>query len=146
MVSRERTQTEFRIVRNFEISRKFLLLVCGPPQKCVQRICVLALSTHSRHTVELMRPEELTSRGLLAPLVVAGSVLVVVAAAVNLLPALRNSASWEGSVALSAELPAGDVDVAAEAAYQYMPLTGLIDPHNGDNGTDPAQTTTGACN
>lgn len=27
---------------------------------------------------------------------------------------------------------------------QVPRLSGLIDPHNGDNGTDPAQTTTGA--
>lgn len=32
---------------------------------------------------------------------------------------------------------------SATSMYAYELLSGLIDPHNGDNGTDPAQTVTG---
>ncbi|CAM9169713.1 unnamed protein product [Ectocarpus sp. 8 AP-2014] len=34
---------------------------------------------------------------------------------------------------------------SATSMYAYELLSGLIDPHNGDNGTDPAQTVTAEC-
>ncbi|CAM9990644.1 unnamed protein product [Ectocarpus sp. 12 AP-2014] len=37
------------------------------------------------------------------------------------------------------------VDNSATSMYAYGLLSGLIDPHNGDNGTDPAQTVTAEC-
>lgn len=93
--------------------------------------------------MRITRPDEPTSRGLLAPLVAAASLLVVIAATVNLFPAwLLDTPAESTEVSLSAESPA--IADAGAAADVYVPLTGLIDPHNGDNGTDPAQTTTGA--
>lgn len=96
--------------------------------------------------MRITRPDEPTSRGLLAPLVAAASLLVVIAATVNLFPALLLDTPAESTeVSLSAESPAvADAGAAGAASDVYVPLTGLIDPHNGDNGTDPAQTTTGA--
>lgn len=65
---------------------------------------------------------------------------MVVAATVNLFPAWVLERPAESTVSLSAE------PVADATTQVYMPrLTGLIDPHSGDNGTDPAQTTTGGC-
>lgn len=93
--------------------------------------------------MRITRPDEPTSRSLLGPLVAAASLLVVIAATVNLFPAwLLDRPAESTEVSLSAEPPVAD---AAAATDVYVPLTGLIDPHNGDNGTDPAQTTTGAC-
>eukprot|EP00752_Nemacystus_decipiens_P016488 g14739.t1 len=75
--------------------------------------------------------------------------LVIVAAAVSLLPAWVLDRPPEGTeVSLSDESPVVDTAAgvgAAAATDVYVPLTGLIDPHNGDNGTDPAQTTTDEC-
>lgn len=85
--------------------------------------------------MRLTRPDEPTSRSLLAPLCAAAGLLVVIAATVNLFPAWVLDTPGDSTVALRTQ---------QLAATYYVPLTGLIDPHNGDNGTDPAQTTTGA--
>ena len=94
--------------------------------------------------MQITRPDAPTSRGLLAPLLAAASLLVVIAATVNLFPGwVLDRPAESTEVSLIAESPVAE---AAATTDEYVPLTGLIDPHNGDNGTDPAQTTTGTCN
>lgn len=79
------------------------------------------------------RPDHPSSRGLLLPLFVALGILLLTAASVDLFP------KW---------LAKGKVEVRTVSGLSTRPqldprYSGLIDPHNGDNGTDPAQTTTG---
>jgi len=90
-----------------------------------------------------------TSRGLLAPLFVAVGVLLVVVASHWKTAVTHDRSSGLADLAVSpaAETqPLGDEGAPAAGgvgAGGYVPLTGLIDPNNGDNGTNPAQTTTG---
>ncbi|CAM9210341.1 unnamed protein product [Ectocarpus fasciculatus] len=83
----------------------------------------------------------------------------VLLASVNLFPAQQRSeksspepemVAATTTTATAATTAAARVDSAddadgATAVHAYVPLSGLIDPHNGDNGTDPAQTITVEC-
>lgn len=79
-----------------------------------------------------------SSRGLLLPLVAALGVLVLTATAVvDIFP------RWLEEDRAATTPPVTHLSSGVEFDVQYSQYTGLIDPHNGDNGTDPAQTTTG---
>lgn len=87
------------------------------------------------------QPDHPTSCGLFAPLGVACAVMFVVAGTVNLFPAWMERQENRGEVALDARMAVSDA-----MPEDYVPLSGLIDPHNGDFGTDPARTFTGMYN
>lgn len=93
--------------------------------------------------MRVSRPDHPTSCGLFVPLSVAGALMMFVATAVNLYPVwLERQGIRGGGTGLNAQIPAVD---GAARTEEYVPLTGLIDPHCGDQCTDPAQTKTGGC-
>lgn len=103
-------------------------------------------------SVMLGRPDHPTARGLLLPLIAALGILALTAASFSLFPRwLLGGENKESSVAdassSSARLGMYSVKESsvADPGLGLPSYSGLIDPHNGDNGTDPAQTTTGKC-
>ncbi|CAM9998835.1 unnamed protein product [Ectocarpus sp. 6 AP-2014] len=55
------------------------------------------------------------------------------------------TAAAAGAAAVVVDSADTAVHNSATPMYAYELLSGLIDPHNGDNGTDPAQTVTAEC-
>lgn len=79
------------------------------------------------------RPDHPTAKGLLLPLLAALGIFGFTVASITLLPKRLGASRVDQNDVV--DLSAGQGRVPW---YQD-----LVDPHNGDNGTNPAQTTTG---